>query len=56
MRNKILTATAYTMAIIFIISASALDSESMLPVVLCVISQLWLLLFMVANRKKADRW
>lgn len=52
MKNKILKVTAYTMAFIFIFSACCVDSDSIIPSVLCVISLLWLALFAFANHKR----
>lgn len=52
MKNKILKTTAYIMFFILIFSASAVDSESNLPVVLCMVSLSWLALFAYANRDR----
>lgn len=48
-KNIILKTFAWTMAAIFIISGSALDSESLLPFYLCLGSAAWLALFAYAN-------
>lgn len=52
MKNKILRATTYAMAAIFIFSACALDSTDNLPAVLCTVSLMWLALFVVANQER----
>lgn len=52
MKNKILKATAYIMAFIFVFSVCAVDSDSIIPSVLCIISLSWLALFALANQKR----
>ena len=50
MKNIILKTTAWIMAAIFVISACALDSESLIPFYLCGGSAAWLILFAYANK------
>lgn len=48
-KNKILKATAWIMGILFLVSACALDSDSWIPHIVCMVSLLWLALFAYAN-------
>ena len=48
-KNFILKTITTIMAIIFIISACALDSHSWIPGILCAVSAAWLALFCYAN-------
>ena len=50
-KNTILKTVTAIMAVLFIVSATALDSPSRIPLVVCSIAEAWLLLFMYANRK-----
>ena len=36
---------------LFLLAAMALDSESIIPIILCSISAIWLLLFTIANTR-----
>jgi len=48
-KNTILKATARIMGILFLVSACALDSDSWIPHIVCMVSLLWLALFAYAN-------
>lgn len=49
MKNLILKTTAFAMAMIFIISACFLDSESLVPFWICSGSGAWIFTFFYAN-------
>lgn len=49
MKNKILKALAYINGFLFLIFACALDSESSIPAIGCMVTGGWLLLFSYAN-------
>lgn len=51
MKNKILKTITIIMAILAIVSASAVDSDSNIPLILLFASLLWMILFIYANRK-----
>ena len=48
-KNKILKAITSFMAVLFIVSATAVDSLSVIPKITCLVSLGWILLFMLAN-------
>lgn len=50
MKNKILKTITWIAAILFIISATAVDSVSNIPRIICIASLAWILLYMYANR------
>lgn len=49
MRNTVLKAITYIMAVIWIISACSLDSLSWIPTAVCMVSTAYLMLFLIAN-------
>ena len=51
MKNKILMSTTYLMVAVFLIAGCGLDSESILPYILCSVSLAWLVLFTAVNRE-----
>ena len=51
MKNKILKSITGIMAVLFILAASALDSNTYIPHIVCVVSEVWIVLFLIANRK-----
>lgn len=52
MRIKILKFITVLAVLCLIIFASALDSESSIPLVICLVSSVWLLLIAYANTPK----
>ena len=56
MKNKILKTITGIMAVLFIVSASALDSNTYIPNFICAVSEVWIVLFMIANRKALKSW
>jgi hypothetical protein len=56
MKNKILKSITGIMAVLFILAASALDSNSYIPHIICAVSETWFILFLLANRKSSKSW
>ena len=52
MKNKILKGITYFATITFIIAGCGLDDQSWLPNIICSVCLAWLVLFLVANRKR----
>ncbi len=52
MKNKILKGITYLATITFIIAGCGLDDQSWLPNIICSVCLAWLVLFLVANRKR----
>ena len=52
MKNKILKGITYFMGTVFLLSASAINDVNWLPEIICAITLSWLVLFLVANRKR----
>ena len=52
MKNEILQAINIIVAIVFCVFATALDSESNIPFVICVACAIWMVLMLIANFKK----
>lgn len=50
MKNIILKTITWIAAILFIFSATAVDSISNIPRIVCLACSVWILLFMFANR------
>lgn len=48
-KNTILKGITWCMAVLFIVSVTAIDSPSIIPKITCMASLGWLLLFMLAN-------
>ena len=56
MKNKILKGITYFMIAVFLIAGCGLDDQSWLPNIICSIALGWLVLFLVANRKRLLNW
>ena len=56
MKNRILKTTTVIMAVLFLLSASAIDSNTYIPHIVCAISEAWIVLFLIANRKVVKSW
>ena len=56
MKNKILKTITGIMAMLFILAASALDSNSYIPHIICAVAEVWFALFLLANRKALKTW
>lgn len=56
MKNKILKSITGIMAVLFILAASALDSNTYTPHIICAVSEVWIVLFLLANRKALKSW
>lgn len=52
MKNKILKGITYFMIAVFLIAGCGLDDQSWLPNIICSVCLAWLVLFLVANRKR----
>ena len=56
MKNKILKTITRIMAVLFFLAASALDSNTYIPHIICAVSEVWIVLFLIANRKALKTW
>ena len=56
MKNKILKTITVIMVVLFLLSASALDGDTYIPHIVCAISEAWIVLFLIANRKVVKSW
>ena len=56
MKNKILKTITGIMAVLFILAASSLDSNTYIPHIICAVSEVWFILFLLANRKALKTW
>lgn len=56
MKNRILKTITVIMAVLFLLSASAIDSNTYIPHIVCAISEAWIVLFLIANRKVVKSW
>ena len=56
MKNKILKTITGIVVVMFILAASALDSNSYIPHIICAVSEAWFILFLLANRKSLKSW
>ncbi len=55
-KNTIIKTVTAIMAILFILSAGCLDTPNTnVPIIVCFISEAWLLLFVLANAKRMMR-
>lgn len=52
MKNKILKTINTVAGILFLVSASSLDSESYIPHVVCGVCLVWFSLFVYANKER----
>lgn len=48
-KNKLLKAKAKIYMIVFILSVCCLDSDSVIPIIICLLTAAWFLLFTIAN-------
>ena len=53
-RTRIIRLSCYTAAVVFLISATALDSLTWIPFVVCCLSISWLGLVAMANDRRKD--
>ena len=51
MKNKILKAINYIMAIIFLLSICLLDSDTWIPCIVCFVCEIWFAIFVFANKE-----
>lgn len=56
MKNKILMSITYIMLAVFLIAGCGLDSDSITPYILCSVSLMWLLPFVLVNREVISKW
>lgn len=56
MKNKVLKTITGIMAVLFIVAAASLDSNTYIPYIICAIAEAWFVLFLIANRKKVASW
>ena len=56
MKNKILMCITYLNVAMLFIAGCGLDSDNLLPYVLCVISLAWLGLFSQVNKEVISKW
>ena len=56
MKNKILKSITGIIAVLFILAASAIDSNTYIPHIICAVSEAWIVLFLIANRKAIKSW
>ena len=56
MKNRILKTITVIMAVLFILSASALDGDTYIPHIICAISEAWIVLFLIVNGKVFKSW
>lgn len=56
MKNKILKTITGIMAVLLILAASSLDSDTYIPYIICAVSEVWFILFLLANRKALKTW
>ena len=55
-KNIVLKTITWIMAIAFILSACAVDSESIIPVIICRVTLTWLVPFTLINHRRFQRW
>lgn len=56
MKNKILKTITGIMAVLFLLSASGLDANTYTNHIICAVSEVWIVLFVIANRKLFKPW
>lgn len=56
MKNLILKTITAIMAVLFVLSAACLDSDTYIPHIICVVAEAWFVLFLIANRKDIGTW
>lgn len=50
MKNKILTGITGAAYLLFLLAATAVDSDSNIPIIICFVCSAWMGLFVFANR------
>ena len=56
MKNKILKTITGIMAVLWILSASGIDANTYINYIICTFSEVWIVLFLIANRKALKSW
>ena len=56
MKNKILKTITGIMAVLWILSASGIDTNTYMNYIICAFSEVWIVLFLIANRKVLKSW
>ena len=56
MKKKVLVTINYIAVFLFMLSACALDSDSWLPYIVCVVCEVWFFLMLIANRERLSKW
>ena len=51
MKNKILKAINFIVAIIFLLSICLLDSDTWIPCIVCFVCEIWFAIFVFANKE-----
>ena len=52
MKNKILKGITTITAVLFLLAGSGLNAEGWRNEIICIICSVWLVLFLIANRKR----
>ena len=55
-KNIVLKTITWIMAIAFILAACAVDSESIIPAIICGVSLTWLVPITLINHRRFKRW
>ena len=56
MKNKVLKTITGIMAVLFIYAAAGFDSNTYIPSIICAVAEVWIALFLIANRKVLGSW
>lgn len=56
LKNRIIKTVTFVMAVLFILATTAADSEWIVPKVVMIATEIYLLLFLIANRDIKIRW
>lgn len=56
MRTKILKVLTYIAGILYVLFATAVDSGSIIPIIVCLICGTWMVLICIANTPKGDHY
>ena len=51
MKNKVLKAINFIVAIIFLLSICLLDSDTWIPCIVCFVCEIWFAIFVFANKE-----
>lgn len=59
-KNKLIIGSVYLAIIAFVISAMFIDSDSWIPAIVCIVSEIWITFILIANlprkgEKKRDK-